>query len=156
MNDPLELLELMTEKAREIPELVALAGGDPQRIEFWKPRYPDQSSVLKALASQPNGSVRFIYERTRPQNGNGLWWRHEYVVQFHPDDETGEQWGGMVRMSRALINGRTEDGRPWMLQCFRPGTDSVDGFELAPRLLSLGGVAVEMWLGRFFIGDKEP
>lgn len=157
MNSPIEALDLVAAGAREIPELLDLVGGDPARIEAWKPKWPDEASVIQALATQREQSVRFILQRVGPaRSGTGDWWRFDYIAQLRPAVERGEEEAGQWDLAMALINGRLADGGRWLHRCWRPGLSAIGSVDVGPRVFGApGGAVLELLLVSFSILDGQ-
>ena len=117
MINPAEITNSLVSLLREIPELVAEVGGDPEKIFAYHDLYPKRISLELAKYQMPAPGILVAWQGTGPGSFGGFEvWRHEFSIslrageQFEDDPPTG-----YYRLFRLITKGvPTSAGQPML------------------------------------------
>jgi hypothetical protein len=81
MIDPSELIDNLVAMLRDVPDLVAEAGGDPERIYPYHDSYPKNVSLVHAIHAMPSPSIMAVWQGTAPGTFGGMdVWKHQVTL----------------------------------------------------------------------------
>ena len=92
---------------RDIPELVAEMGGDPERIYAYHDQYPKNVSLVHAIHEMPAPSIMAVWQGTQPGTFGGVdVWKHQ-ITLFLRAKETfdGDPPTAYYRLFRLITKG---------------------------------------------------
>ncbi len=117
MIDTSVLVDNLVATLRDIPELVAEMGGDPERIVAYHDQYPKKVSLVHALHSMPAPSILVVWQGTAPGSFGGFdVWKHQ-VSLFLRARETfdGDPPTPYYRLFRLITKGVPKSSGQQML-----------------------------------------
>ena len=129
MIDPSEIVTNLVAMLRDVPELVAEVGGDPERIYPYHDQYPKNVSLVHAIHTMPAPSIMAVWQGTLPGSFGGMdVWKHQ-ITLFLRAKETfgGDPPSSYYRLFRLLTKGvPAETGQPLLNATVHPSCYPMD------------------------------
>ena len=107
MIDTSILIDSLVGLLRDIPELVAEMGGDPERIYAYHDQYPKRSSVANAIHTMPAPGIMAVWQGITPGSfGNVDVWKHQVTLYLRaPESFDGDPPTAYYRLFRLITKG---------------------------------------------------
>jgi hypothetical protein len=107
MINPYELVENLVGMLRDIPELVEVMGGEPERIYAYHDQFPQDVSILRAIHQMPAPSVMAAWMGTSPGSFGGVEvWKHGVTLYLRaPESVPGDLPTAYYRLFRLITKG---------------------------------------------------
>lgn len=117
MIDPSELVDRLVTLLRDIPDLVAEMGGDPERIYTYHDQYPKRSSLANAIHTMPAPGIMAVWQGTQPGSfGTVDVWKHQVTLYLRaPETFDGDPPTAYYRLFRLITKGIPASGTAPML-----------------------------------------
>jgi len=117
MIDPSQLVTNLVAMLRDIPDLIAEMGGDPERIYAYHDQYPKRVSLTHAIHSMPVPSVMAVWMGTAPGSFGGVdVWKHQVTLYLRaPETFDGDPPTAYYRLFRLITKGVPTAGGMLML-----------------------------------------
>jgi hypothetical protein len=117
MIDPSQLVTNLAAMLRDIPDLIAEMGGDPERIYAYHDQYPKRVSLTHAIHSMPAPSVMAVWMGTAPGSFGGVdVWKHQVTLYLRaPETFDGDPPTAYYRLFRLITKGVPSAGGMQML-----------------------------------------
>jgi hypothetical protein len=155
MINPAVLVDAVVSALRNIPDLVAEVGGDPERINGYKDMPPDGISLDRAIYRMPARSVMVAWQEMAPGNfGQAEVWKHHVSIYVRADDsnDLNANTISFYRILRAIWKGQNSAGQaladyavhdsfyPMDVPTIRrtPDVEGVDFFEVTASFTEIG------------------
>ena len=129
MIDPSALVSNLVTMLRDIPDLVAEMGGDPERIYAYHDQYPKRVSIAHAIHQMPAPSVMAVWMGTSPGSFGGVdVWKHQIMVYLRAKETfDGEPPTAYYRLFRLLTKGVPAGvGQPMLNTTVHPNCYPMD------------------------------
>jgi len=107
MINAAEIIDSLVGLLRDIPELVALMGGEQGRIFAYHDLYPKRISIDRARYEMPAPGIMVAYQGTSPGSfGRSEVWKHELSITLRAGEEQdGEAPIGYYQLFRLITKG---------------------------------------------------
>jgi hypothetical protein len=129
MIDPSELIDSLVVLLRDISDLVAEVGDDPERIYAYHDQYPKKSSLALAIHQMPVPAIMAAWQGTAPGNfGGSDVWKHQVSLFLRAGETSvGEPPTAYYRLFRLITKGVPETtGLPLLNSTVHPSCHPMD------------------------------
>jgi hypothetical protein len=141
--NPSEIVEALITLLRDIPDLVAEIGGDPERIYAYHDRFPDKVSLEMAKYEMPAPGVMVAWQGTRLGDRGGFnAWKHDYSIYLRAKPESGNPPAGYYKLYRLIVKGvpASGDGQPLQYTTVHASCEPMDDIPPIQRQTDAAGV----------------
>lgn len=80
MTNPGELIDSLVLAYQRVPEFVQEHGGDPAKIIAYVGKYPEQSSLARAIYGMTVPGTMIVYDGFQPGRTGGMVWAHRVRI----------------------------------------------------------------------------
>lgn len=143
MVNPSEIVEALIVLMRDIPDLIAEVGGDPERIYAYHDRYPQKVSLELARYEMPAPSVMVAWQGTRLGSRGGFnAWTHDLSISLRAKEETEDPPDGYYKLYRSIVKGvpASGDGQPLQYMTVHASCEAMDDIPPIARQTDAAGV----------------
>jgi hypothetical protein len=107
MIDPSTLIESLVTLLRDIPDLVAEMGGDPDRIYAYHDQYPKRASLVNAIHTMPAPGIMAVWQGTVPGTFGGVdVWKQQVTLYLRAQETfDGNPPTAYYRLHRLILKG---------------------------------------------------
>lgn len=129
MIDPSALIESLVTLLRDIPDLVAEMGGDPERIYAYHDQYPKRASLVNAIHTMPAPGIMAVWQGTAPGSfGSVDVWKQQVTLYLRAQETfDGNPPTAYYRLHRLILKGvPTSAGVPMLNLTIHPSCYPMD------------------------------
>lgn len=157
MINPAELVDNLVALLRDIPDLVAEMGGDPDRIYAYHDEFPKRSSLVEAIHQMPVPAIMAAWQGTQPASFGGMEvWRHQIALYLRAAETTSSSPpAGYYLLFRLITKGvPTSVGVPMLNATVHPACHPMDVPSIARQTDVEGLDYFEVSMSFTEIGDE--
>ncbi|MBN1567931.1 MAG: hypothetical protein JXA73_08780 [Acidobacteria bacterium] len=129
MINPSEIVDNLVDLLRDIPDLVQLMDGDPDRIYAYHDCYPEKTSLEEAKERMKSPGIMVAWTGTYPGSFGGEAWKHQISITLRAQVESSyEPVSSYYAIFRQIVKGMPSslNGVPLIIATVHPSCNLMD------------------------------